>query len=145
MDSGRAVIRKVVKEEVRAKQEKKSKGKDKAKAKASSEEPEETFKSKSKPESKLVKPNTNDTVRPSKDFVGLSKVTSAPKRLNDIAQAPPEFKRAPARPSKVTGPEKAQSVISMAQKAMLDQERLKAIARYRELKAMRKQPEGEHN
>ncbi|TFK22929.1 hypothetical protein FA15DRAFT_595187 [Coprinopsis marcescibilis] len=138
METGRAVARKVVKEEIQAKKEKKSKPKDKAKDPA--EEPEEVSKSKPKPET--VKFDVNNRDRPTKDFVGLS--SSTPRRLNDVAQAPPEFKKAPTRQSKVTGPDKSQSVVSMAQKVMLDQERLKAIARYRELKAMRKHIGDEH-
>ncbi|KAJ3729501.1 hypothetical protein C8R42DRAFT_569466 [Lentinula raphanica] len=74
------------------------------------------------------------------DFLKLS--TSAPRRLNDIAQAPPELKRLPrgVSSSKQTAA-KAQNrddVLSMAQKEMMKQERDKAIARYREMKALRK-------
>ena len=64
--------------------------------------------------------------------------SSVPRRLNDIAQAPPELKKLPRGASSgITG--RADGVLSMSQKLMMDQERIKAIARYRELKADRKQ------
>ena len=61
--------------------------------------------------------------------------SSAPKRLNDVAQAPPEFKKLP-RVSSAIG--RRDGVPSMSQKNMMEQEREKAIARYRELKASRR-------
>lgn len=66
--------------------------------------------------------------------------SSAPRRLNDIAQAPPEFKSLPRGSAKkiaLTGNKKSDSVVSLAQKALMEQEREKAILRYRELKAER--------
>ncbi|KAF8955855.1 hypothetical protein BDZ97DRAFT_1764432 [Flammula alnicola] len=63
--------------------------------------------------------------------------SSAPKRLNDIAQAPPELKKLPRGVSSAIG--KRDGVLSMSQKVMMEQEREKAIARYRELKASRRQ------
>ena len=64
--------------------------------------------------------------------------SSVPRRLNDIAKAPPEFKKIPrGASSTVTG--RADGVLSMSQKLMMDQERTMAIARYRELKADRQQ------
>jgi len=63
--------------------------------------------------------------------------TSAPKRLNDIAQAPPEFKKLPRGVSSAIG--RRDGVLSMSQKVMMEQEREKAIVRYRELKASRRQ------
>jgi hypothetical protein len=77
-----------------------------------------------------------------KEFQSVS--SSAPRRLNDIAKAPPEFKKFPrgaSSSSTITG--RADSVLSMLQKLMMDQERIKAIARYRELKAERQQT-GDH-
>ncbi len=71
-----------------------------------------------------------------KDFVQLS--TSAPKRLNDIAQAPPEFKLKKVTKTVVPEFNKHSGVLSMAQKAMMEAEREKAIARYRQIKADRK-------
>ncbi|KAF8184212.1 hypothetical protein BJ912DRAFT_853258, partial [Pholiota molesta] len=65
--------------------------------------------------------------------------SSAPKRLSDIAQAPPEFKKLPRGASSLPGIGKRDGVLSMAQKVMMEQEREKAIARYRELKASRRQ------
>ncbi|KIY66934.1 hypothetical protein CYLTODRAFT_354093 [Cylindrobasidium torrendii FP15055 ss-10] len=68
-----------------------------------------------------------------KEFERLK--TSAPKRLNDIAMAPPEIK-AQKFTKGVTQMGKT-SVLSMAQKVMMEQEREKAIERYRQLKASR--------
>ena len=66
--------------------------------------------------------------------------SSVPRRLNDIAKAPPELKKfSRGASSGITG--RADGVLSMSQKLMMDQERIKAIARYRELKADRKQAE----
>lgn len=64
--------------------------------------------------------------------------SSAPRRLNDTAKAPPEFKKFPrGASSSISG--RTDAVLSMSQKLMMDQERMRAIARYRELKADRKQ------
>jgi hypothetical protein len=76
---------------------------------------------------------TNAVERP-KEFAKVS--TSTPRRLNDIAQAPPEIKEFPRAAMKVNTP-KREGVLSMAQKSSMDQEREKAIARYRMLKASR--------
>ncbi|KAK0492249.1 hypothetical protein EDD18DRAFT_1079723 [Armillaria luteobubalina] len=75
-----------------------------------------------------------------KEFQTIS--SSAPRRLNDIAQAPPELTKLPrgaGRPDSTrnTG-KKRDGVLSMAQKAMMEDERNKAIARYREMKAKRR-------
>lgn len=81
--------------------------------------------------SKSKDPNDpNEDERP-KEFVQLS--SSAPRRLNDIAQGPPEIKEM-ARSAKYA---KREGILSMAQKSMMEQEREKAIARYRTLKASR--------
>jgi len=70
--------------------------------------------------------------------------TSAPRRLNDIAQAPPEFERLPRGSdkdiSKVTWGKG--NVLSMKQKLMMEEEREKAISRYRQLRERRRM-EGE--
>ena len=70
--------------------------------------------------------------------------TSAPKRLNDIVQAPPELKKVPK--STKTGVKNSakgvgdkprslrDGVLSMAQKVMLEGERERAIRMYREMK-----------
>ena len=65
--------------------------------------------------------------------------SSIPRRLNDIAKAPPEFKKFPrgASSSTVVTTGRAEGVLSMSQKLMIDQERTIVIARYRELKAER--------
>lgn len=65
--------------------------------------------------------------------------SSIPRRLNDIAKAPPEFKKVSRGASSTTIAGRADGVLSMSQKLMMDQERTLAIARYRELKADRQQ------
>ncbi|KAG2130785.1 uncharacterized protein EDB93DRAFT_1243220 [Suillus bovinus] len=63
--------------------------------------------------------------------------TSAPRRLNDIAQEPPRFDKLPrgAQSGKDSSKEKVVGILSMAQKAMMEEERENVIKRYRELKA----------
>ncbi|KAJ3575511.1 hypothetical protein NP233_g1063 [Leucocoprinus birnbaumii] len=80
-------------------------------------------------------PNKRKAAERPKEFAKLS--SSAPRRLNDIAQAPPEIKKAPRGTKKLEAGAKREGVISMAQKSMMEQEREKAIARYRMLKASR--------
>lgn len=89
--------------------------------------------------SRLSSPSRTD--RP-KDFATLS--SSVPRRLNDILQAPPEIKKLPRgakarQPAKSTGsksdgPSLRDGVLSMAQKAMLEEERNRVIKAYREMK-----------
>ncbi|KAI0331688.1 hypothetical protein GY45DRAFT_1345206 [Cubamyces sp. BRFM 1775] len=77
-----------------------------------------------------------------KDFEKLS--TSAPKRLNDIVQAPPDLKKLPRKAKKLAeqgGIKKGEGaktlregVLSMAQKAQMEEERERAIRLYREMK-----------
>lgn len=73
--------------------------------------------------------------------------TSAPRRLNDIAMAPPDLKKLPrgakknGAAGKGDGAGKA-GILSMAQRAMMEAERENAIARYRELKERRLQESG---
>ena len=68
--------------------------------------------------------------------------TSAPLRLNDVAQAPPEFSKLPRRAKDGASSSKATSgregVLSMKQKLMMGEEREKVIARYRALKERRR-------
>jgi hypothetical protein len=71
--------------------------------------------------------------------------SSAPRRLNDIAQAPPSFTRLPKERGSAAalarlkgekrGISKAEGVISMVQRARMEEERERAVKRYRELKA----------
>ena len=102
------------------------------------------------PSSSLLKPTNTPKPSPAPaskekpgDFERLS--TSAPRRLNDIVQAPPELKKLPRGAKQqpkiseaaVGGEGTAtlrQGALSMAQKAMLEEERLKAIKLYREMK-----------
>lgn len=92
--------------------------------------------SQSKVLSKPVQPKERAT-----EFVGLK--TSAPRRLNDIVMAPPELKKLPrgaksVKTAKAEGAPGAKTlregVLSMAQKAMLEQERERVIVAYREMK-----------
>ncbi|KIK98534.1 hypothetical protein PAXRUDRAFT_670604 [Paxillus rubicundulus Ve08.2h10] len=70
------------------------------------------------------------TLYTAKEFQVTS--TAVPRRLNDIAQEPPEIKKIPRGATKS---DRTTGVLSMAQKAMMDEEREKAIKHYRELKA----------
>ena len=99
-------------------------------------------KAKGKPPVSETAPEHRDHSPPEDKFTGRVKEfqkssSSAPKRLNDVAQAPPEFKKLPRGVSSAIG--KRDGVLSMSQKVMMEQEREKAIARYRELKASRRQ------
>lgn len=93
--------------------------------KRAAREPEEQDSSASPPDKHANRP---------KEFQKLA--SSAPRRLNDVAQAPPEFKKPPVR-GLGSVPSKKDGVVSMAQKAMMAEEREKAISRYRQLKASR--------
>ena len=70
--------------------------------------------------------------------------TSAPRRLNDIAQEPPQFSKLPrgAKTGKDPSQTNMTGVLSMAQKVMMEEEREKVIKRYRELKARRLRNDG---
>lgn len=92
------------------------------------------------------RPKTYDDsdTRVVKHFAAVS--TSAPRRLNDIVLAPPELKRLPrgatARKAAAGtgaggGAGLRESMLSMAQKVMLEGEREHAIRAYRELKRRR--------
>ncbi|KAI0640734.1 hypothetical protein C8Q79DRAFT_920788 [Trametes meyenii] len=79
-----------------------------------------------------------------REFEKLS--SSAPKRLNDIVQAPPQLKKLPRKAKKLAaqGQGSAQKsegakslrdgLLSMAQKAMMEEERERVIRMYREMK-----------
>ncbi|KAH9480099.1 hypothetical protein JR316_0006696 [Psilocybe cubensis] len=98
---------------------------------------------KSKPvEEEVKKPRVHSPPLQEDKFVGRQKEfqsasSSAPRRLNDIAQAPPELKKLPRGATKSIG--KRDGVLSMSQKVMMEAERQKAIMRYRQLKADRRQ------
>jgi hypothetical protein len=87
----------------------------------------------------LVKQTLSTKERP-KEFTSFS--ASAPRRLNDVVQAPPELKRLPrgatAKVAVRGKPDGTKSlregVLSMAQKAMMDQERERVVKAYREMK-----------
>ena len=94
-----------------------------------------------------TKPNPDPTqdrveVRREKTSTEFAKVsTSAPRRVNDIVQAPPQIKHLPRNAKSIVAAsgkgQKSDAVVSMAQKAMMETERENAIQRYRELKERR--------
>ncbi|KAF4621797.1 hypothetical protein D9613_012086 [Agrocybe pediades] len=126
--SARALERNVQKAEREARIEAQKAKKEKAKAKPD-------VPSKPTPKEDSPPPPVNKFANRPKEFAAAS--SAAPKRLNDIAQAPPEFKQLPRGAGSAIG--KRDGVLSMSQKVMMEQEREKAIIRYRELKAKRKQ------
>lgn len=97
-----------------------------------------------KPKDTKPRPS-GDRVKP-QDFETIA--SSAPRRLNDIVQAPPELKKLPRGAAKIKAAKLAntahaedgqsrtlrQGALSMAQKAMLEEERERAVRMYRELK-----------
>ncbi|EIW58109.1 uncharacterized protein TRAVEDRAFT_64729 [Trametes versicolor FP-101664 SS1] len=109
------------------------------------DEPPSKLKSKPKPEDKseravpLRRPETKHDGK-AKEFERVS--SSAPKRLNDIVQAPPQIKQLPRKAKKLaaaggtpkTGVSLKDGVLSMAQKAMMEEERDRVIRLYREMK-----------
>ena len=138
MRSSNAVVRDATKAEIEAKAEKKRhKILD---AKATPDDDKTGPRSTRKPISQAPPPAADQPIRPQKDFVKHS--SSAPRRLNDIAQAPPEFKKLPRGAAAALhggpGSWKREGVLSMAQKSMMEEEREKVIMRYRELKAQRR-------
>ncbi|KAH9174191.1 hypothetical protein EDB89DRAFT_1904681 [Lactarius sanguifluus] len=81
-----------------------------------------------------------------KEFATIS--SARPRRLNDIATAPPELKKLPRRRASDLGAKHARtkavgSVLSMAQRAMMETERENAIRRYREMKERKAKDESE--
>ncbi|KIP05925.1 hypothetical protein PHLGIDRAFT_517102 [Phlebiopsis gigantea 11061_1 CR5-6] len=110
---------------------KSTKGKSKADDSEESEDEDE--------DAKLAKPTKAQPIikEKPKEFATFS--ASAPRRLNDIAEAPPELKKLPrgAKPrkaSEVGVKSLRDGVLSMAQKAMLEEERERVIKAYREMK-----------
>jgi hypothetical protein len=79
-----------------------------------------------------------------KEFATTS--SSAPRRLNDVALAPPDLKKLPRGVAKLSssgGKVKAGAgVLSMAQRVMMEVERENVIRRYREMR-QRKAEEGD--
>lgn len=136
----------VVRNARKAEMEVKAKRQQKKNPKADSEDDDEEKpkpKSKRKPPPSAPLPVADKHADGLKEFEKLS--SSTPRRLNDIAQAPPEFKKLPRgavvaaeRASNGTGSGKREGILSMAQKSMMEKEREKAIARYREMKANRR-------
>lgn len=136
VQASKAVERKVHKDELEAQKKKKKEAKA-AKSKGSRPNTGDSREQSPPP------PSSSDVARPGpkrdekterpKEFETFS--TSAPRRLNDVAQAPPEIDKLPRGAVRRGG--KREEVLSMAQKSMMEQEREKAIARYRLLKASR--------
>ena len=75
--------------------------------------------------SKSTDPNEDEQ---SKEFAQLS--SSVPRRLNDIAQRPPEMKEVPWSVKCVNLGAQREKILSMAQRTMMERELEKAIARY---------------
>ncbi|KAH8991123.1 hypothetical protein EDB86DRAFT_3103927 [Lactarius hatsudake] len=112
----------------------------------------------SKPRSSVGKEEGTTTTTPStaaggdkhrdrpKEFATIS--SARPRRLNDIATAPPELKKLPRRRASDLGAKPARtkgvgSVLSMAQRAIMETERENAIRRYREMKERKAKDESE--
>lgn len=113
-----------------SRQAKKSSSKDSGKAKEASKE--------------TVKPDPPSPPPPRARATEFAKTSSsAPRRLNDVALAPPLINKVPrgaARAQKKredAGETSGSGVVSIAQKLMMETERENAIQRYRELKERR--------
>ncbi|KAF5374159.1 hypothetical protein D9615_008863 [Tricholomella constricta] len=128
--SSNAVARNAVKADKEAKAAKKLKGKSNK-----TDESEEAKTTRIQPPAPAVAADKH--AGKAKEFQKTS--SSAPRRLNDVAQAPPEFKRLPrgavSAASDGFGSGKRDGVLSMAQRQMMEKERENAITRYREMKA----------
>lgn len=84
----------------------------------------------------------------SKEFATIS--SARPRRLNDIATAPPVLKKLPRGASsnlaaKNSARTKAGGVLSMAQRVMMETERENAIRRYREMRECKVKEDSEQN
>ena len=132
VESSRAITR----NKARAEKVAYAEAKKAAKLKRKSQSTEETTRDISPPPPPRIDDDNKHAGRP-KEFQVAS--SSVPRRLNDIANAPPEFKKLPRGASSssntITG--RTDGVLSMSQKLMMEQERTMVIARYRELKAER--------
>lgn len=83
-----------------------------------------------------------------KEFATIS--SARPRRLNDIATAPPVLKKLPRGASsnlaaKNSARTKAGGVLSMAQRVMMETERENAIRRYREMRERKVKEDSEQN
>ena len=81
-----------------------------------------------------------------KEFATIS--SAQPRRLNDIATAPPVLKKLPRGASSNLGAKhsartKAGGVLSMAQRVMMETERENAIRRYREMRERKTKEDSE--
>ncbi|KAI0676126.1 hypothetical protein C8Q78DRAFT_1075058 [Trametes maxima] len=138
MQSSSAKMRKTRKEELSQKNPAKSPANSQTKPSARSDNPSD---SEDDNDSAPARRATKKDERP-REFEKLS--SSAPKRLNDIVQAPPQLKKLPRKAKKLAAQASAQKsegakslrdgVLSMAQKAMMEEERERAIRMYREMK-----------
>ncbi|KAJ7616667.1 hypothetical protein FB45DRAFT_801440 [Roridomyces roridus] len=110
-----------------------------------SSEPTPTSKKPAKPPSSSTPPVDKHAHRP-KEFLNTS--TSAPRRLNDIAMAPPDlsnsgFARKASSAKNGSGKKtKADALLSPAQALQMAKAREEAVARYRELKEKRRREAG---
>lgn len=125
-----------------AKEAKEAKAAKKLKTKSKQEDEDEEIEPKSGRKPPPAPASVPDKhVHKAKEFEKHS--SSAPRRLNDIAQAPPEFKKLPRGATTSTsdgsGTGKRDGVLSMVQKQMMERERENAIVRYREMRARQRQ------
>ncbi|KAF8148224.1 hypothetical protein B0H34DRAFT_668922 [Crassisporium funariophilum] len=127
VQASHAVTRNVIKAEMEARAQEKKAKQSKLKSAVTEKDSKPTRDSPPPP------PEIDKHAGRPKEFQTVS--SSTPRRLNDIAQAPPELKKLPRGAGSVTG--KRDGVLSMSQKLLMEEERTKAIARYRELKARR--------
>lgn len=151
-DDMRPLVRNAIQtSSARERQERKSTGKTKTagnttKSSSQSKSPKDgKTSSRNNPPSDKDSPPPDKHAFKAKEFKALS--SSAPRRLNDIAMAPPDLKKLPrgvkkdGTTGKGDGLGKA-GILSMAQRAMMESEREKAIVRYRELKERRAKETG---
>ncbi|KAL1718604.1 hypothetical protein EV715DRAFT_200562 [Schizophyllum commune] len=166
VQTSNAVARNALKKEAEvkkaAKQEKKAKAKAAESSKDKADESDDDTRGLKSTKSitadkQSTKPSIDKHADRPKEFQQAS--TSAPRRLNDIAQAPPDLKKLPRGAKKAAGAmltfvstgsgatmghtPKSDGVVSMAQKVMMEQEREKAIERYRLLRASQRKGWGE--
>jgi len=89
------------------------------------------------PDGKIGADNDSGTSSPAPPTLQeFATADSVSRRLNDVVQAPPEFKTLPRGASSV---EKKGNVVSMSQRLLMEMEREKVILCYHELKASRRQ------
>lgn len=121
------------------------KGKEKLKSGDGSKEKEKDVKGAAKRKREAEDEGEREEERPVKEFAKFS--SSAPKRLHEVAMAPPILTRGPrgSGVGKGAGAGKsggtAKAPVSMARQLVLEQERERAVGMYRALKAAKQTSE----